>query len=89
MLKKLPQNCPQMLNIFFKGSSEHDYVIRVCYSYLISEIAKQRSMNRWKFAGAFMSPNGILTNSYNHQGITNAVAALLSLITEPWWHAFP
>ena len=35
------------------------------------------------FAGAFMSASGILTHSYNPQGIINAVAALFSLFTNP------
>ena len=47
------------------------------------------TLDRWKFAGTFMSPNGILTHSYNVQDVTkNAVAALLSLLTKAWRYAW-
>ena len=45
---------------------------------------KQLSTKHWKFAGAFINPNGILTFSSNPKGVMRAVSALLSVIINPY-----
>lgn len=75
-----------MLNMSFKRSTTVNTVMssRYVMATLSLKSPRHRSINRWKFAGAFINPNGVLTHSYSPYDVTNAVAALLSLFINPW-----
>lgn len=50
---------------------------------------RQPSMYRWEAVMALVSLKGILSHSYNPQGMIKAVHARLSSLTKSWWYALP
>jgi hypothetical protein len=58
-----------LLEVFEKTMASSKYGIQM----VSRRCPKQFSINLWKLAGAFVNPNGILTHSYNPQGVMKAV----------------